>query len=178
MTFINGVPMSNAVGQKIVLDSGPLFWHWTKVTLLDGLISCTLAIIPSLKENNIPEIQNFDVVPPLRRRGVGSQLLDGIEPFAFRRYDVIGIRLGLYADYGMAQRLYVKRGYIPDGRGVMFHNQPSVPGILCLSMTTWYYSLSKANRIMVNIAATSVDSMRSPGNVISSFLSSHNSLVS
>ncbi len=53
------------------------------------------------KENNIPESQNLDVVPPLRRRGVGSQLLHRIEQFAFRRYDVIGIGFGLYADYGM-----------------------------------------------------------------------------
>ena len=115
--------MSNAVEQKILLDSGPLFWHWTKMTHL--VYSSDYSFF---RENNIPEIQNFDVVPPLRRRGVGSQLLHRIEQFAFRRYDVIGIGFGLYADYGMAQRRYVKRGYIPDGRGVMFHNQPVRPG--------------------------------------------------
>ncbi len=36
MTFINRVSMSNAVEQKILLDSGLLFWHWTKMTLPDG----------------------------------------------------------------------------------------------------------------------------------------------
>ena len=27
-------------------------------------------------------------------------------------------------DYGAAQRLYVKREYIPDGRGLTSHNRP------------------------------------------------------
>ncbi len=56
------------------------------------------------------------------------QLIEAIEHFAFHRYDVIGIGFGLYADYGAAQRLYIKRGYIPDGRGVIYHNSPVVPG--------------------------------------------------
>jgi hypothetical protein len=31
-------------------------------------------------------------------------------------------------DYGPAQRLYVLRGYVPDGRGLMDHEQPVVYG--------------------------------------------------
>jgi hypothetical protein len=31
-------------------------------------------------------------------------------------------------DYGMAQRLYVRRGYVPDGRGLMTHERPIVNG--------------------------------------------------
>lgn len=81
-------------------------------------------------DNGIPEIQNFDVIPPFRKRGVGSQLIDTIEKFAFNRYELIGIGFGLYADYGTAQRMYVKRGYIPDGRGIMYNNSPVVPGSL------------------------------------------------
>ncbi|REE68741.1 ribosomal protein S18 acetylase RimI-like enzyme [Paenibacillus taihuensis] len=79
-------------------------------------------------ENGIPEIQNLDVIPTYRKRGIGSQLIDAIEKFAFETYDVIGIGFGLYADYGTAQRLYIKRGYIPDGRGGMYNNLPVVPG--------------------------------------------------
>lgn len=81
-------------------------------------------------KNGIPEIQNFDVIPPYRKRGVGSQLIDAIERFAFDTYEVIGIGFGLYADYGTAQRMYVKRGYIPDGRGIMYDNLPVAPGSL------------------------------------------------
>lgn len=29
----------------------------------------------------------------------------------------VGICVGLYDAYGLAQRLYAKRGYLPDGRG-------------------------------------------------------------
>jgi hypothetical protein len=28
------------------------------------------------------------------------------------------------ASYGPAQRLYAKRGYIPDGRGLIYHDKP------------------------------------------------------
>jgi hypothetical protein len=34
---------------------------------------------------------------------------------------VVGIGVGMDADYGSAQRMYVKRGYIPDGRGLFSH---------------------------------------------------------
>ena len=27
------------------------------------------------------------------------------------------------ADYGSAQRMYVKRGYVPDGRGLVTHGE-------------------------------------------------------
>ena len=32
---------------------------------------------------------------------------------------MVGLGVGLYADYGAAQRLYVRRGYLPDGAGVV-----------------------------------------------------------
>ena len=37
----------------------------------------------------------------------------------YERSAVAGIGVGLTADYGAAQVLYVKRGYIPDGRGMI-----------------------------------------------------------
>ncbi len=40
----------------------------------------------------------------------------------------IGIGVGLYKDYGSAQRLYCKKGYIPDGHGVQYQYQPVAPG--------------------------------------------------
>ncbi len=80
------------------------------------------------RENGIPEIQNFDVTPPFRRQGVGSRLMDAIEELAFQKSDVIGIGVGLYAAYGAAQRMYIKRGYVPDGRGLMVHYEPVAAG--------------------------------------------------
>lgn len=83
---------------------------------------------PFFVEMGIPEINNFDVVPPLRRRGIGNALMEEIENIAFKTSRIVGIGVGLYSDYGNAQRLYVKRGYIPDGRGVSFNNKLVKPG--------------------------------------------------
>lgn len=105
----------------------------TFVALLDGAFAGWGHLVykpyyDDFRMKGIPEIQNFDVIPPFRKRGLGTLLLDTIEEFAFLSHDVIGIGFGLYADYGTAQRMYVKRGYIPDGRGVMAGNAPVVPG--------------------------------------------------
>jgi len=35
-------------------------------------------------------------------------------------YSVVGMGIGLYSDYGIAQRMYVKRDYNFDGRGLMY----------------------------------------------------------
>lgn len=87
---------------------------------------------PSFKEQNIPEIMDLNVLPSFRGMGIGSLLLDTAEKEAGTRSEVVGIGVGLYTGedggYGAAQRLYVKRGYIPDGKGVTYNYQPTIPG--------------------------------------------------
>ncbi|MEK5237082.1 GNAT family N-acetyltransferase [Paenibacillus sp. FSL L8-0470] len=83
---------------------------------------------PYFREHGIPEIQNFDIIPPLRKLGIGSLLIEALEKEAFMQSDTIGIGFGLYADYGTAQRMYIKRGFVPDGRGIMYNDMPVVPG--------------------------------------------------
>lgn len=83
---------------------------------------------PYFKECNIPEIKDLNVLPNFRNQGVGSTLLDIAEKAAFERSDKIGIGVGLYPDYGSAQRLYVKRGYIPDGKGITYEHKTVSPG--------------------------------------------------
>gem|GEM_PF-183547 len=83
---------------------------------------------PSFRENGIPEIQDLNVLPGFRRRGIGSALLDAAERLVASRSPVVGIGVGLYADYGAAQRLYVRRGYLPDGRGASYRNRPVLGG--------------------------------------------------
>lgn len=78
--------------------------------------------------NNTPEIMDLNVLPPFRNQGTGSFLLDIAESAAKEKSDVVGIRVGLYQDYGSAQRLYVKRGYIPDGKGIIYDYKPVAPG--------------------------------------------------
>jgi GNAT superfamily N-acetyltransferase len=73
---------------------------------------------------DIPEIVDFNVLPHLRRRGIGAHLLDAAEQQIGERSPVAGIGVGMDPDYGAAQRLYVKRGYVPDGRGLTWHGRP------------------------------------------------------
>jgi len=90
------------------------------------------SLYPSFKAQNIPEISDLNVLPAYRKMGIGSLLLDTAEKAAATKSEVVGIGVGLYAGedggYGAAQRLYVKRGYIPDGKGVTYNYAPTVPG--------------------------------------------------
>jgi GNAT superfamily N-acetyltransferase len=71
----------------------------------------------------IPEIVDFNVLPKFRRRGIGTKLMDEAEQRIARRSPVAGIGVGMTADYGAAQRLYVLRGYVPDGCGLTSDNR-------------------------------------------------------
>ncbi|HAJ35931.1 MAG TPA: hypothetical protein DCL15_09580 [Chloroflexi bacterium] len=66
----------------------------------------------------IPEIVDLNVLIKYRRQGIATALLDRAERRISKRACVAGIGVGLTADYGAAQILYVKRGYRPDGRGL------------------------------------------------------------
>lgn len=71
----------------------------------------------------IPSIEDFNVLPTFRRRGIGTRLMDRAEALIAERSSTVGIAVGLYDDYGPAIRMYVKRGYVPDGRGVMWQDR-------------------------------------------------------
>ncbi|WP_395461829.1 GNAT family N-acetyltransferase [Wolbachia endosymbiont (group A) of Therophilus tumidulus] len=62
------------------------------------------------QDKNIPEIIDFNVLPNMRCRGIGSELLKIAEKAAAKKSNIVGLRVGLYADYGAAQKLYVKKG--------------------------------------------------------------------
>jgi len=80
------------------------------------------------KEMSIPEINDFNVMPELRRQGIGSRLMDDAEAIICERSAYSGIGVGMGADYGPAQRMYVLRGYVPDGRGLMDNVKPVTYG--------------------------------------------------
>jgi hypothetical protein len=50
--------------------------------------------------------------------GIGTLLMDKAEREIAKVSSVAGIGVGMTSDYGPAQRLYILRGYIPDGRGL------------------------------------------------------------
>ena len=73
---------------------------------------------PMFKERSIPEIVDLNVLVKFQKRGVGTHLMEAAEQLVAERSDTVGIRVGLDADYGNAQHLYIKRGYLPDGLGI------------------------------------------------------------
>lgn len=77
---------------------------------------------------DLPEIKDFNVLPSVRRRGIGGALLDAAEEAAKGLGRTVTLGVGLYGDYGAAQRMYARRGYIPDGSGLWHGDKPVAPG--------------------------------------------------
>lgn len=70
-----------------------------------------------------PELVDFGVLEKYRRNGIGSKLMDIAEQIASEYADIVYLGVGMHAGYGSAQRMYVKRGYIPDGSGVWYGDE-------------------------------------------------------
>lgn len=79
---------------------------------------------PLFRERGIPLIQNIEIRWEDRGRGIGNLMLERTEQEIAWRSPIAGLVVGLSEDYGPAQRLYAKRGYIPDGRGVCHGHTP------------------------------------------------------
>jgi GNAT superfamily N-acetyltransferase len=76
----------------------------------------------------VPEINNLAVTARVRRQGVATEIIHHLEERARHAGRVsIGLGVGLYADYGPAQRLYFGLGYRPDGRGITHRYRPLAP---------------------------------------------------
>ena len=78
---------------------------------------------PPFREANIPEIVDFNVLEKFQRQKIGTRLVDAAEAKVAERSSIVGIGFGLMHDYGKAQILYAKRGYVPDGRGIFAHDR-------------------------------------------------------
>ena len=84
---------------------------------------------PDFKNLGIPEINDVWISAEYRGNGFGKELVQRLEAVALKEnHKRVGIGVGLYKDYGFAQKLYVRMGYIPDGNGVTYKYQPVNPG--------------------------------------------------
>jgi ribosomal protein S18 acetylase RimI-like enzyme len=106
------------------------------------LTICWESSYESFFVKSIPEIVDFNVLPTFRRMGIGTQLMDRAEREIAKISSVAGIGVGMTSDYGAAQKLYVLRGYIPDGLGlhwrdhhVHYHEDVIVDDNLALYLT-------------------------------------------
>lgn len=77
----------------------------------------------TLQGSVIVHIEDLFVLPLFRKCGVGASLLDFAEGEIERRFDKVHASIGIGAAYGAAQRLFIKRGYLPDGQGARYNGR-------------------------------------------------------
>ena len=90
-----------------------------------------------------PEIVDFGVLEKFRKNGIGSKLMDVAEEIAARYSNIVYLGVGLHTGYGSAQRMYVKRGYLPDGSGVWYRDCVCPPHADCCNDDDLVLYLSK-----------------------------------
>lgn len=95
---------------------------------------------------NQPEVADLRVFDAYQNRGIGDLFLEIIEKEVSKLNDKIIIGVGLHGGYGPAQRLYVKRGYIPDGSGIWYNNKNLAPHAECINDDSLVLYLSKKLR--------------------------------
>ena len=98
------------------------------VAEVEGALAGYITILPCAKQGPFaeihPELSDFNVFEPFQNQGIGNLLLEEAEKRVKLISDKVTLGVGLHSGYGPAQRLYIKRGYIPDGSGVWYRNQP------------------------------------------------------
>lgn len=102
----------------------------------DGQAAGYCVLYPSARHGpfkGLPEIGDFNVFMPFQRQGIGNLIMDAAERAAFALCDTVTLAVGLHAGYGTAQRMYVKRGYQPDGSGAWYRDAPLAPYAACVN---------------------------------------------
>ena len=117
------------------------------VAEIDGAVAGYVTILPSAKHGPFasiyPELSDFNVFEPFRNKGIGNRLLEKAEQGVKRFSGKVCLGVGLHLGYGPAQRLYIKRGYIPDGTGVWYRHKPLEMGASCQNDDDLVLYLSK-----------------------------------
>ena len=98
------------------------------VAEVEGAVAGYITILPDAKQGPFagiaPELSDFNVFESFQNQGIGNLLMEEAENRVKLFSDKVTLGVGLHSGYGPAQRLYIKRGYIPDGSGVWYRNQP------------------------------------------------------
>ena len=117
------------------------------VAEIDGAVAGYITILPSAKHGPFaevyPELSDFNVFEPFRNQGIGNQLLEEAEKRVKFVSSKVTLGVGLHLGYGPAQRLYIRRSYIPDGTGVWYRNKPLEMGASCQNDDDLVLYLSK-----------------------------------
>ncbi len=114
---------------------------------VEGAVAAYITILPDAKQGPFagmaPELSDFNVFEPFQNQGIGNLLLEEAEKRVRIISDKVTLGVGLHSGYGPAQRLYIKRGYIPDGSGVWYQNHQPAMNAVCEDIGELVLYLSK-----------------------------------
>ena len=117
------------------------------VAEVGGALAGYITILPCARQGPFaeiyPELSDFNVFEPFQNQGIGNLLLEEAEKRVRLISDKVTLGVGLHSGYGPAQRLYVKRGYLPDGSGVWYRNHPVAMKATCEDIGDLVLYLSK-----------------------------------
>ena len=117
------------------------------VAEVEGALAGYITILPCAKQGPFaeiyPELSDFNVFEPFQNQGIGNLLLEEAEKQVRLISDKVTLGVGLHSGYGPAQRLYIKRGYIPDGTGVWYQNHQPAMNAVCEDIGELVLYLSK-----------------------------------
>ena len=117
------------------------------VAEVGGALAGYVTILPCAKQGPFaeiyPELSDFNVFEPFQNQGIGNLLMEEAEKRVKLISDKVTLGVGLHSGYGPAQRLYIKRGYIPDGSGVWYQNHRSAMDATCEDIGDLVLYLSK-----------------------------------
>ena len=117
------------------------------VAEVGGDLAGYITILPCAKQGPFaeiyPELSDFNVFEPFQNQGIGKLLLEEAEKRVRLISDKVTLGVGLHSGYGPAQRLYIKRGYIPDGTGVWYQNHQPAMNAVCEDIGELVLYLSK-----------------------------------
>lgn len=117
----------------------------------DGKIAGYINVYPnaqwgSFANQGYPEIVDLHVLEKYRNKGIGNKLMDIAEQIASEYADLVYLGVGLHSGYGSAQRMYIKRNYIPDGKGVWYGDKVCEKHAECVNddeLVLYLYKLLK-----------------------------------
>lgn len=114
----------------------------------DGRVAGYINLYPdsetgAFAQQGYTEIVDFGVLEKYQKKGIGSKLMDVAEQIASQYSDTVCLGVGLHEGYGSAQRMYVKRGYVPDGTGVWYNDRVCPPYTTCCNDDDLVLYLSK-----------------------------------
>lgn len=117
------------------------------VAEVGGSLAGYITILPCAKQGPFaeiyPELSDFNVFEPFQNQGIGNLLMEEAEKRVKLISDKVTLGVGLHSGYGPAQRLYIKRGYIPDGTGIWYHNHQPAMNAVCEDIGELVLYLSK-----------------------------------